>query len=52
MCHLVDGDVYVCTGLLRVLETEDELAVVLAHEIAHHLARKFRGFFCVEPTAF
>lgn len=29
------GDVYVTTGLLRHLTSEDELAVVLGHEIAH-----------------
>jgi metalloendopeptidase OMA1, mitochondrial len=33
------GKVVVYTGLLRMLESEDELAAVLAHEIAHVLAR-------------
>jgi predicted Zn-dependent protease len=37
------GHVYVTTGLLRHLQSEDELAVVLGHEIAHvnehHLMR-------------
>lgn len=29
----------VYTGLLRILNTEKELAAVLAHEVAHILAR-------------
>ncbi len=29
------GYVYVTTGLLRTIETEDELAAVLGHEVAH-----------------
>lgn len=33
------GFIYVHTGLLRIVETEDELAAVLAHEIAHVVAR-------------
>jgi Zn-dependent protease with chaperone function len=31
--------VVVYTGLLRILNTEKELAAVLAHEVAHILAR-------------
>ena len=33
------GFVYVTTGLLTILETEDELAAALAHEIGHMAAR-------------
>lgn len=33
------GFIYVNTGLLRIVESEDELAAVLAHEIAHVVAR-------------
>jgi len=29
------GGVYICTGLLDILESEDEVAGVLAHEIGH-----------------
>jgi predicted Zn-dependent protease len=36
---LPGGKMYVFTGLIRFLETEDELAGVLAHEIAHADAR-------------
>jgi Zn-dependent protease with chaperone function len=31
------GDVYVTTGLLEAVESDDELAGVLAHEIAHNV---------------
>lgn len=34
------GLVVVYTGLLKVLDSPDELAVVLAHEMAHFLARE------------
>jgi predicted Zn-dependent protease len=33
-----ENDITVYAGLLGLLETEDEVAVVLAHEIGHHLA--------------
>ena len=33
------GRVIVFTGLLKLLRSEDQLAAVLAHEIAHVLAR-------------
>jgi len=33
------GFVYVNTGLLQIVESEDELAAVLAHEIGHVVAR-------------
>ena len=33
------GKVVVYTGLLRILQSEKELAAVLAHEVAHILAR-------------
>ncbi len=33
------GKVVVYTGLLKILEQDDELAAVLAHEVAHVLAR-------------
>ena len=33
------GKVVVFTGLLKLLETEAELAAVLSHEVAHVLAR-------------
>lgn len=32
---LPDGTIYVSTGLLSVLENDDQLAGVLAHEMAH-----------------
>lgn len=32
---LPDGSVFMTRGMLQVLETEDELASILAHEIAH-----------------
>lgn len=35
------GIVVVYTGLLRLLDSPDRLAVVLAHELGHFLARKF-----------
>lgn len=36
---LPGGTVVVYTGLFSICETKEELAVVLAHEIAHALAR-------------
>lgn len=33
------GKVVVYTGLMNILKSEDELAAVLAHEVAHVLAR-------------
>jgi metalloendopeptidase OMA1, mitochondrial len=33
------GKVVVYTGLLKILKSEKELAAVLAHEVAHILAR-------------
>jgi len=38
---LPGGYVYVFTGLIRILETEDELAALLAHEIAHNEQRHY-----------
>lgn len=39
------GPIYITTGLLAALETEDELAGVLGHELAHaerhHMARQY-----------
>lgn len=32
------GGVYITTGMLKHLETDDEVAFVLSHEIAHHMA--------------
>ncbi|MFN7182124.1 MAG: M48 family metalloprotease [Planctomycetota bacterium] len=32
---LVGGNIYITTGLLSVIENESQLAVVLAHELAH-----------------
>lgn len=37
--HLLGGDIFVFTGLLPVAETEDGLATIIGHEIAHKLAR-------------
>ena len=34
------GHVYVHTGLLNVLETKDELAIVLGHELSHKIASR------------
>lgn len=36
---LPGGKVFVFSGLLRLAQTEDQLAVVLSHEIAHNLAK-------------
>jgi predicted Zn-dependent protease len=36
---LPGGFIYITTGLLEILETEDEVAAVLAHEVAHTSAR-------------
>jgi len=33
------GYVYVTTGLLRIIESEDELAVILGHEVGHNNER-------------
>jgi len=41
------GNIYVLTGLLAKMQTDDELAAVLAHEIGHcaarHTIKKFQG---------
>lgn len=34
---LQDGNIFVFTGLLNVARTDDELGIVLGHEIAHAL---------------
>ena len=36
------GHVVVYRGMLRFAETQDRLAVILSHEIAHYLARMSR----------
>lgn len=36
---LPGGYIYIFTGLLKELDTDDELAFVLAHEIGHNVAR-------------
>jgi predicted Zn-dependent protease len=36
---LPGGKVFVCKGLLKICQTDDELAVVMAHEAAHVQAR-------------
>jgi predicted Zn-dependent protease len=36
---MADGSIYINIGLLHDVDTEDELAVVLAHELAHVLYR-------------
>jgi Zn-dependent protease with chaperone function len=33
------GTVLVYSGLIKLMETDDQLAVVLAHEMAHYVAR-------------
>lgn len=38
-CTLPGGRIYLTVGLLRGVQTEDEMAAVLAHELAHILAR-------------
>ena len=38
-CCLLDGTLIVNQGLLRALQDDDQLAFVLAHELAHALAR-------------
>ncbi len=38
-CCLLDGTLVVNQGLLRALKDDDQLAFVLAHELAHALAR-------------
>jgi predicted Zn-dependent protease len=42
---LPGGYIYVFSGLVRVLETEDELAGLLAHEIAHNDMRHYAEQF-------
>lgn len=32
------GEVFISAGLLKIAQTESQLAAVLAHEVAHHLA--------------
>jgi predicted Zn-dependent protease len=43
---LPGGYIYVCTGLRKVAQTDDELAAVLAHEITHaeehHYAQQYK----------
>lgn len=34
---LPNGDIFVCSGLLEALDSADELAAVLAHELDHYL---------------
>lgn len=36
---LPGGKIFVFTGIFQVAQTEDEVAAVLGHEIAHQLAR-------------
>ncbi|XP_063437404.1 metalloendopeptidase OMA1, mitochondrial-like [Mytilus trossulus] len=36
---LPTGDVFVYTGLIKFVETEDELAIVLGHEMAHAILK-------------
>ncbi|MBI4692910.1 MAG: M48 family metalloprotease [Gammaproteobacteria bacterium] len=45
-----DGHIFVTEGMLRLVATEAELAALLAHEFAHHIA----GHFCtpVERPSF
>ncbi|MGH8595564.1 MAG: M48 family metallopeptidase, partial [Gammaproteobacteria bacterium] len=43
-----DGHVFVTEGMLRFVASEDELAAVLAHEFAHHVA----GHFCQSRGGF
>jgi len=38
---LPGGYIYVFTGIIRILDTEDELAALLAHEIAHNEQRHY-----------
>jgi hypothetical protein len=49
---LPGGKVVVYTGLLRLLSNEDELAGVLAHEVAHVVARHAvrLPFFSLPPS--
>ena len=42
---LPGGYIYVFSGIVGVLETEDELAAILAHEIAHNDMRHFAEQF-------
>jgi Zn-dependent protease with chaperone function len=38
---LPGGKIFVFTGILKIAQTEDELAAVIGHEIAHQIARHF-----------
>ena len=42
---MAGGYIYIFLGLTEIVQTEDELAAVLAHEVAHvtqrHLAQRF-----------
>lgn len=40
-----DGMIYMSTGLLQVLNSDSEVALILAHEIAHHQAGDFFAQF-------
>lgn len=42
---LPGGYIYVFCGIIRILETEDELAALLAHEIAHNENRDYAEQF-------
>jgi CHAT domain-containing protein len=40
-----DGHIYITSGLLDVLENQDELAAILSHEIAHIIQKDFLNKF-------
>lgn len=48
---LPNGDIYVCSGLLNVLDNRGELAAVLAHEICHLASKDAAGRMYSEAEA-
>lgn len=42
-----DGEIFFNLGLLFILESEDEIAAVLAHEMAHVIASMWSFLLCL-----
>ena len=38
----------VYTGILDSLQSDDELAVILGHEIGHYIAREYQGYELID----